>query len=1288
MKKIHLLFTGILNNQSNHHFRISSILKIKNSAFQLKKAMVMLIMLFLVINANSQNHEWAKSFQAINNYANDSYNIVDVKTDNEGNVYATGSFKTAISTGTDTLAPHYSGSDDIYLAKFSLEGEQIWLKAIGGTWYDFPKSLVVNDSSVLLTSYIQGDIIHIGDTSFVNVTKSSVINFDRDGNFKEIYFHAIDEQLFSISESDSSLYLHSYHNISKFGDFPEVEKGFSFGSSNYYKIMDLHVLKHDKKIITGVFGNNLSYQDTTLSHSFSGSGDAAFIMMLDDQDSLLWAHSFGKVLATTTNPIRVETSSDGRIYLIVNYGNTFDLMGEMIIPYNTNIHSLIACFSSEGELLWNNSMIPTTTSSNSYVRDIHIANDEIFLSGGIWGGMNYAFQDTLLGKFYNSFIIKTDLDGNLIWSDISGSGSGTNSLVSITSDGNGNIFAVGNSFGHSVFGCDQYPNFSGGLLLHMKDEDPDDVPMADFQFKEQNASYFFYSEVENETSLRWDFDDGTGILEDARNPQHTFSAKGEFNVSLIAENTCGEKVVFKTISIDGLKEVFPSVSGRNNLFVGEIHGAGFKEDASFKFVLEGSLEYPIDNLEFISENEFSFSVGFPNVPIGDYDLVMVHDSGNDTLKNALNIEENTPRDIEISVSGPGTVLSNRYFQYRIVVKNNSNVNAAAFPIAIIGKEHHELIMLNEFADDSIMKVVLEELGGRFLSTTLENDETVKIGLFAIPFLRSQETFYIEFAMKTSLNGDNGIKILSGQQFLDVTSLESSEELGEAFGKKSIQSTQGSSCFGSKCADCLMSFTTFVPVLGCATGVVSLGCSVANAASDGSISKGDMFDIGIGVVGTALSCGGAGAAAKAAEKTAKASAQYLSLAAGLGDIGLGTAGVEGACGGGSCDLGDLSEFFFGAKSSLDPNEKYGVKGINEGNYVHVNSHLNYLITFENVDTATAPASEVYVYDTLDISKYNLNTFEWLSFGFGDSSHLIPAGNRNYIADIDLRPERNIILRFEGSLDSTGLILAKFTSLDTLTYELTNDIFDGFLPPNINSPEGEGFIQFSIKAKPDLSHETRIENKATIIFDVNEPIYTGTWLNTIDIESPNSSVLPLAEISEDTIIFLQWQGVDNHSGVQAYDVYMAENHGDYKKILSNISTEEAVLIGEDGKEYSFYVNSKDYAGNFEQKVALEEAFTTVQLINSVSEFSKDLNISVYPVPASDFLNITIKSDYNDEVELKVLDVRGKLIWIESLQVGTESHRLNIDEGRYSSGTYFILLSGRGGRPEIVPFSVIRE
>jgi hypothetical protein len=287
---------------------------------------------------------------------------------------------------------------------------------------------------------------------------------------------------------------------------------------------------------------------------------------------------------------------------------------------------------------------------------------------------------------------------------------------------------------------------------------------------------------------------------------------------------------------------------------------------------------------------------------------------------------------------------------------------------------------------------------------------------------------------------------------------------------------------------------------------------------------------------------------------------------------------------------------------DPNEKDGSQGAGTPQYVSGKEPLRYVISFENLATATAPAQSVVVTDQLDTSKVDLSTLSLGAFNFSSYGAAPLPGLTSYSADLDLRPATNLIARVNAQLDkNTGLLTWRFTSIDPATGQPTTNPLAGFLPPDKNAPEGQGSVTFSVMPKPNLATGTEIRNKARIVFDANAPIDTNEYLNTIDNSLPASHVIPLASNQSSIVFNVRWAGQDTGSGIQSYDIYVSENGGSFTPWLSNTSATSAMFIGLPGKTYSFYSVAHDGAANLEAAKTLGETMTATpsSIVNSIDD-----------------------------------------------------------------------------------------
>ncbi len=138
-------------------------------------------------------------------------------------------------------------------------------------------------------------------------------------------------------------------------------------------------------------------------------------------------------------------------------------------------------------------------------------------------------------------------------------------------------------------------------------------------------------------------------------------------------------------------------------------------------------------------------------------------------------------------------------------------------------------------------------------------------------------------------------------------------------------------------------------------------------------------------------------------------------------------------------------------SYDPNDKsVNPIGLGGGNYVAMDSWLNYLVRFQNTGTDTA--FTVVIRDTLD-ANIDASTFMLLG-----SSHPV---------QVSLRPGNELEFGFINIL----------------------------LPDsNVNEPASHGYVLYRVKGNDNNPDPTEVFNTAYIYFDLNSPVQTNTTLTT--------------------------------------------------------------------------------------------------------------------------------------------------------------------------------------------------
>ena len=275
--------------------------------------------------------------------------------------------------------------------------------------------------------------------------------------------------------------------------------------------------------------------------------------------------------------------------------------------------------------------------------------------------------------------------------------------------------------------------------------------------------------------------------------------------------------------------------------------------------------------------------------------------------------------------------------------------------------------------------------------------------------------------------------------------------------------------------------------------------------------------------------------------------------------------------------------FRTVASFDPNEMFGPAGYDdEKHFIQPIGNMAYTVTFENKATASAPANEVFVTDTLDLTKFDAETFSFSSFGWADTTFVV-GGSRTqeFTRDVNYKVNgHDILVRVSGQFNpATGVVNWSFASLEANGSELA-DVMNGFLLPNDQNGRGEGYVSFIIDHKANPANGATISNKATIIFDANEPIVTNTYTNTFDTDYPTSKVTKAEEPSEGKLT-VTVSGSDPTSGVDHYTVFAQKNGGEWLAVATITEGSTCTIDVETGTKYGLCAIATDRVGLNEPK-----------------------------------------------------------------------------------------------------------
>ena len=245
----------------------------------------------------------------------------------------------------------------------------------------------------------------------------------------------------------------------------------------------------------------------------------------------------------------------------------------------------------------------------------------------------------------------------------------------------------------------------------------------------------------------------------------------------------------------------------------------------------------------------------------------------------------------------------------------------------------------------------------------------------------------------------------------------------------------------------------------------------------------------------------------------------------------------------------------AVTSIDPNDIYGYQDEFGSKIIRGGlTDVYYTIEFENdPEFATASAHDIYVTDVLDPTLFDLSTFAPTRIKIGEQEVTLTDEERAAkVVTINMQPAIYAIAQVAWEFDAeTGLAEWHISSLDPMTMEPTTVAMDGILPVN-NSGNGIGQLSFDISLKSNLSDGTEIPNKATIVFDENDPIETPTWVNTI-----STADIQMGDVNGDGV-------VDTQDAIKVIQHYLKKNPADFDENAADVNgdgvvdTQDAIKI----------------------------------------------------------------------------------------------------------------------------------
>lgn len=400
----------------------------------MKKIILFFVFIFSILFSKAQlTYQWANSAGSA---ANSDYGQA-IAADPSGNVYVTGAFTGVVdfdpSAATANLTS-LSGSQDIFLAKYSSTGAFIWVKQIAGTNTEKPYDLVADASGAYLAGNFLGTVDFDPNAGVNNITFLGG-GIDGDGFFAK-------------------------YDVN--GNLSWVDR---IGSTVNDRVTSIAIDASANVYVTGFIGGNADMDPSASSASLNVSGTYnAYIGKYSSTGAYIFAK---QITGGYSEGDDINVDASGNIYLTGSYAtlNDFDpsvATANLSTSSLTQLDIFLAKYTSAGLYTFAKQIGGIGVDIGYQVKPD--ASGNIYL-GGVFSS-TCDFDPTATVNSLTSagqgdlFVAKYDVSGNLTWKI--GTGGTTNDYCfGLGLDASNNVYITGKVQGTNI---DFDPSASSALL--------------------------------------------------------------------------------------------------------------------------------------------------------------------------------------------------------------------------------------------------------------------------------------------------------------------------------------------------------------------------------------------------------------------------------------------------------------------------------------------------------------------------------------------------------------------------------------------------------------------------------------------------------------------------------------------------------------------------------------------------------------------------------------------------------------------------------------------------------
>ncbi len=383
----------------------------------MKKLLFLLLCTTTLFAQNEPQLQWA--YQQPSPILGGAINIIDSTRDSSGNLYYIGTFSSTADFDPSGAASNLTSLAlrDIFIAKYTSNGDFVWAKNITGTGDMRPRAIEIVANSIFFTGSYR-------NTIDVDASTSTTVNL----------VATLDYDIFMVKYDLNGNFL---TGKSIGGTGPDDVTDIKFNSNHIF--------------IAGVFRGTVDFDPavgTIFNLSTGASSDGFIGKYTTDLD---FTNAFSISGTGTENLTSLGFNSVGDLYVTGNTSGLTDFdpsASSTTINQPTGRTSFIAKYTNAGGFVWVKNIGGRTGSSDIFTSKLIVGSDNSLYVAGQFNNLS-DFDPSPAGMVsINSinddvFFAKYDADGNYMWVKIIGGFSSVETFTSFAMDDSNNLYVTG-----------------------------------------------------------------------------------------------------------------------------------------------------------------------------------------------------------------------------------------------------------------------------------------------------------------------------------------------------------------------------------------------------------------------------------------------------------------------------------------------------------------------------------------------------------------------------------------------------------------------------------------------------------------------------------------------------------------------------------------------------------------------------------------------------------------------------------------------------------------------------